>query len=96
MNKNYPEFDWHGESWSIRPVYENQPNAGEYFIQKYNSKSPIPMNLACLTLYLGIHKPSAAIPLETLALFFELTAKMSADPLQEILENANQLRLPKH
>jgi len=87
------EFDWHGESWSIRPTYEQQPYSGEYLIQKHNAPTSIPMNLNCLTLHLGIHKPEPEIPLETVSLFFHLTSKITPEPLPYILQTANELRI---
>ena len=51
------------------------------------------MNLNCLTLHLGIHKPEPEIPLETVSLFFHLTSKITPDPLPYILQTANELRI---
>lgn len=86
------EFDWHGESWSVRATYEDDPHCGEYLIQKYKQPTSIPMNLECLTLHLGIHNPTEPIPLRTISLFFYLTSKISPTPLHTILQNANELR----
>lgn len=89
-------FDWHGRPWTIRPTDQLQPHNGEYTIQKHGDPTPFPMNLRCLCFHLGITTPTQPIPLRTIATFLELTAKIDPTPLQDILHQANQLRLTYH
>ena len=86
------EFDWHGESWSIRPTYEETPECGEYLLKPATRESWTPMNRACLFRHAGIADPEHEPPLETLAIFFELTAQVTPESLHTVLCRANELR----
>lgn len=85
-------FDWHGESWTLRPTYEQEPHSGEYLLKPGTAETWTPMNLRCLFLHLGITSPDREPTLGTLASFFELTAKVTPEPLHTILHHANELR----